>query len=426
MPNFPHSPFLWLAVEKDGTPKDPSVISKISAALDAAQATDLVFMSHGWKNDEAAAEALYRELWYNTGSLLGAKAARTVVVGVQWPAARYPKRLAAETSEAAAAGGVQSMTAGHAEPGDITDGDFDAELGQLLGFLKPNDQVLKTAAVAWSKTRQQDDADTIFARGNIARVASVDPELSKDMVKLPTQAGLRQQALVRMQDEPSRGAASGGVQDLQDVLFGWTRGPKSAVIKLLEQFSFYEMKARAGTVGAVLGNALESARPTAMVKLHLVGHSFGARLVTAFAKTFDTTERIELFSLTLLQGAYSHSGLSVTRHGAFATVAGRPTGPISITHTHNDKACFGIYAWATRLSGDTTQAIGDKNDAFGAMGANGAQDCQAIEVSASSGFAPESGKITNYRADAYIKDHGDVRNPVIGRLLAAAIQAPVE
>ena len=59
--------------------------------------------------------------------------------------------------------------------------------------------------------------------------------------------------------------------------------------------------------------------------------------------------------------------------GAFPSVVGKPTGPIVITHTHNDLACTIAYALASRLSRDITQGIGDASDEFGAMGANGPQ-----------------------------------------------------
>lgn len=130
-----------------------------------------------------------------------------------------------------------------------------------------------------------------------------------------------------------------------------------------------------------------------------------------------------LSSLTLLQGAFSHNGFSADRKGAFKAVIGRVSGPISITHTHNDKACFGIYAYATRLSGDTTQAVGGPNDKFGAIGANGAQGLTVNTITAHEIFEPASGEVNNFLADRYISDHGDVRNAKVGVLLAATIQA---
>ena len=99
--------------------------------------------------------------------------------------------------------------------------------------------------------------------------------------------------------------------------------------------------------------------------------------MTAAANQLAPTHNVELFSLTILQGAYSHNALARQikpgLDGAFPLVVGKPTGPITITHTHNDLACTIAYALASRLSRDTTQGVGDASDEFGAMGANGPQ-----------------------------------------------------
>lgn len=113
-------------------------------------------------------------------------------------------------------------------------------------------------------------------------------------------------------------------------------------------------------------------------------------------------------------------------------MVGKPSGPISITHTHNDWACTVMYAVASRLSNDITQRFGDKDDKFGSMGANGAQ-FDATEASTRNGataapFDPRRKAITNFRADTYIKDktdaHNDVKNATVGALIAAAIETP--
>ena len=163
---------------------------------------------------------------------------------------------------------------------------------------------------------------------------------------------------------------------------GLFNGPRAAVARFLNLLTYYEMKNRAGNVGVGLAdNVLSKLAPARKIQLHLVGHSFGARLVTAAANRLTLKGNLKFFSLTLLQGAYSHNGLAkiVTPGvaGAFPDVVGKPTGPIAITHTHNDIACTLVYALASRLSRDTTKGIGDAQDEFGAMGANGPQKLEA-------------------------------------------------
>jgi pimeloyl-ACP methyl ester carboxylesterase len=181
-----------------------------------------------------------------------------------------------------------------------------------------------------------------------------------------------------------------------------------------------------------LTRVLSRVTPARPIRLHLVGHSFGGRLVTAAANEWTATGQLELCSLTILQGAYSHNALAGQAGGAFPSVVGKPSGPIAITHTHNDLACTVAYALASRLSRDTTTALGDASDEYGAMGANGPQKLQegvAELDNATEGFAPKRGKINTFLADAYIiktKDtdaHNNITNPTVGRLLARTILA---
>ena len=160
----------------------------------------------------------------------------------------------------------------------------------------------------------------------------------------------------------------------------WAR---AAIGRLLNQFTYFEMKARAGTVGTALGaEVLPQISATRPTRLHLIGHSFGARLVTAAADAHAPVANFSLASLTLLEGAFSLNALSSSfnggARGAFArqgacrregvwTDHGQP-------HAQRLSACTIAYALASRLSRDIAKALGDANDIFGAMGANGAQN----------------------------------------------------
>ena len=98
----------------------------------------------------------------------------------------------------------------------------------------------------------------------------------------------------------------------------------------------------------------------AQLPIHLVGHSFGGRLVTAAAAMLDPGGAP--VTMTLLQAAYSHNGLAEKfdgkKNGAFRTILqdGRISGPIVITHTKNDKAVGIAYPLASRVSSDGSRA----------------------------------------------------------------------
>ena len=143
-------------------------------------------------------------------------------------------------------------------------------------------------------------------------------------------------------------------------------------------------------------------------------------------------------SLVLLQGAFSHNGLSAdfdgTRDGVFHKVLDedRVKGPIAVTHTANDRAVGLAYAIASRLAGDNAAAVGDATDPFGGIGRNGAlhvvpaKVVAAVLPAAGTALALAPGKVTNLLADAWIHDHSDVRNAAAVWALRSAMLAGAE
>jgi len=167
------------------------------------------------------------------------------------------------------------------------------------------------------------------------------------------------------------------------------------------------------------------------LRLHLVGHSFGGRLVTAAANALPANT--PAVTMTLLQAAFSHNGLASKfdgkNDGAFRNVIAkaRISGPIAITHTKNDRAVGIAYPLASRLSRDQAAALGDKDDPYGGMGRNGAQHMGGDTVEGElqrvgNGYSLASGKVFNLNADAFIKDHGDVTGPEVAYALLSVVR----
>lgn len=433
METLPSSPFLWLEFDKGGQPRDPAVFDRIKQALENAGASELVVMSHGWKNDREAAFRIYRPLWENTVAVLDRDPAKIVVAGVLWPSVPYRDNIdEAALLQAASEGGLSSGSGLPVE--DIDDETLARAVADFLGDEGDDDfsDLVSQAAVDLSS----DAAAELFRRAvervtdgsDLELAAEVDTliHLAADDPKSALQ-GLASRPIMPVDASVGGGL---GVGETAEKVF---EGGKAAITRLLGQLTYFDMKKRAGVVGKSLGKHLAKELP-ASTQLHLVGHSFGARLVTAAATEYVAAGR-KAQSLTLLQGAFSHNALAPSfegKPGAFASaVAGIDV--IAITHTHNDKACTLAYAIASRISRDVASAVGDANDRFGSMGANGAQNVPTVRHTALPSdpvAAPQRGAINNYLADAWIRGnppghdaHGDVFNPEAGHLLAAVLKA---
>lgn len=204
------------------------------------------------------------------------------------------------------------------------------------------------------------------------------------------------------------------------------------------------MKARAGDVGVKgvqpIISKLRDSRPD--LKIHMIGHSFGCRLISAAINALPEEEKYRPDTVVLLQGAFSHNGFAnetsdgKVERGAFRDVIEKKKvrGPILITHTRNDKAVGLAYPIASRLNGVTASALGDANDIFGGMGSNGTQTKDTtpegvpgtlLAVGQAYPFASGAKPSTpfNLKADV-IKEHSDVQKPEVAFALVVAMSAP--
>jgi hypothetical protein len=189
--------------------------------------------------------------------------------------------------------------------------------------------------------------------------------------------------------------------------------------------TYYQMKERAGTVGR--GGAYDvleqvhDQRPD--IGLHLVGHSFGARLATAATAGPDGKPPVQPDTLSLLQAAFSHYGFAQhwddVHDGAFRTVVTNHlvSGPVLITYTVNDLAVGIAYPLASLLKNQVASELGNKNDRFGGLGRNGAQKTPEASdgtlLGIGGGYAFSAGRLYNLNSDAVIKSHGDVATPQV-------------
>lgn len=151
------------------------------------------------------------------------------------------------------------------------------------------------------------------------------------------------------------------------------RGAKAG----LRVASYYQMKARAGAIGERGLGPLLASMPA---RIHLLGHSFGARLVSYALRSIPEGRAKSVF---LLQGAFSHFAFARQlpfdrqRAGELAGLDRQVDGPLLTTHSLHDGAVTLAYPLASIAGRQDASAVADRLYRWGAMGHDGAQCVEA-------------------------------------------------
>jgi hypothetical protein len=425
--------------KKDGSVHDEQSVDDLLNGL--AGATDMIVLAHGWNNDIEDAKRLYDRFLASVSNLnppvAGLDQRHLAVLRVFWPSKKF-----AET-DLIPGGGVASATTENDEalrraldelkrdPQRLGGKDVDpargANIDQAIALVNRLEQsaaarrefVLRIRTILNPDDAHEDDGSREFFER--------DPEELFDRFGAPVPVDL----------EVGAGGAASLLDGITPFLGDFAEGAQAAARRIANFATYFQMKTRAGTVGAggVAATLLRVRATQPKLPFHLVGHSFGARLVTAAASRLPPNSGPS--TLTLLQGAFSHNALSSKfdgqHDGAFRTLLAdqRVSGPIVITHTKNDLAVGVAYPLASRIARDAAAALGDQDDPYGGMGRNGAQ--HTPEVAASEGelrdlgnagtYAFGRGKVFNLNGDRFIKDHGDVTGLQVTNAFAQVIVA---
>ncbi|MFJ6485091.1 MULTISPECIES: serine-threonine protein kinase [unclassified Streptomyces] len=341
-------------------------------AVSRMEATDLLVFAHGWNSDRSTATRLYERFFTPFQELVGS-GVRLGYVGVVWPAIRFPDEPIPDFDPP----GVL------AEPGSASA--LDPLTRRALGEFWPERRA-ELDRVAELLAEQPDSAAAFIEFGALVReLAGVDavpaaiapsvPAIFTDDVLEVCRA--LSVALVRA---GAPGAADpAGTDGPGLTVGGGLRGLWGGAKELLRQAAYYKMKKRAGVVGErglgpVLAQ-LAAARPA--LRFHLIGHSFGARVVSFSLRAVPDRARY-VKSVTLLQGAFSHYAFADRlphdkgNGGALRGLQRRVDGPVVACHSAHDSALKVFYPLASRMAGDSAGLLGF-NERWGAIGHDGVQ-----------------------------------------------------
>ena len=454
-------PYFELHFDEHGKPAaggtDPGAVA---AALQQAGVTELFVLSHGWNNDATEARSLYHDLFQQVDAVVGQtpmKGKTLGVVGVIWPSKNFSDEELIPSGGALSVGEATAPLTKKLEglKGTFSALGADAKLESAKALVPKLEMspvarqqfaelmldIMRGAAVEHPRTAQNEDNSIVMMamHGDELLAAISSPPPKSGLPVGPATGGgalggMPGGAFGSVAGGAAVAAPTGQATGLADIFHGIVDGARN----LLNFTTYYEMKNRAGLVGRgglyaglrTIGAAMPALR------MHLVGHSFGARVVTAATDGPAQGQPLMPHSLCLLQGAYSHYGMAShwdgTHDGLFrAVLAGkRVQGPIAITHTKNDKAVGIAYAIASRVANQVAAAIGGPDDKYGGIGRNGAQKTPEADnshplspVGHAYGFT--RGRAYNLNADKIIMGHSDIRKPEVAyAILMAASPLP--
>ena len=442
MSNYSVYPAFEIFYDTNGKLVDPSAEADLLSWLTGAagaEVTDLILISHGWNNNIPEARLLYTKFFTVMNEVQGSQHVATArnfaIAAVFWPSKRFA--LPGDIS-----GGAAALPPTEAQQ-------LNDQLEQLKGAVADDPAAVAKIEMAQKQVpflEQSPEAQDEFVAAlmSIVPAPGASPDEGVDGSIATAKAGavsgnvvLSRLAAPTLSDfflpaDDDGGHAAG----LNDLLGGITAGANN----LANLTTYYIMKERAGTIGTtgVLQTILkiQAARPALVV--HLVGHSFGGRLVTAAANALPATNPVA--TMLLLEAAYSHYGFARNwdgegSDGTFRSVVSAPKvkGNILITHSVNDTAVGLAYPFASSIKGQVAASLftdvasdvmGGPEDKFGGIGRNGARETpEAFDdtlkaTGATYSVLPANKSIRNLNGDGpipqpTISSHSDVAKPEI-------------
>jgi hypothetical protein len=430
MPALDHYDYHPLQVAKDGSLVDRDQVRALRRLAD--DATDVLVVSHGWNNDMAEAHALYERIAVSLDEVRARQEAggadrSLAICGVLWPSKRFAERSL--ISGGAAAAGAADPHLGE----DVLD------LGSAFDGAEA-EAALKEAAELAPKLEQSAEARRRYAdllRSLVTREESepsdaIDQFFDLDGDELMDRIEAASFDLMTELPPPEPAGTAAGLDSAAGLgsAAGLLGGLASKGRMLLNLVTYYEMKNRAGTIGAGTVGPVLADNVVGRARLHLAGHSFGARLVTAAA---SVQQPGAVASISLLQAAFSHNAFAQDwkpgRDGAYRAIvtSGIVDGPVVITHTRHDVAVGIAYAMASRIAGQQDSAIGDASSTYGGLGSNGAQHTpEAVDGrlrKVGSTYDLGRGRLHNLLADEFVSGHSDVSGPEVAAAVWQAVLA---
>ena len=413
---------------------------------------DLFVFSHGWGTSETSARGLYSAMFpmIRDAASSVASIGRVGFAGIYWPSLWFPETPATPPRSAGSTqAGSDAMEDESAGTAVLSGAEIATSL--LPGFEDPAQQktmkeigrLIDEGAAAIGSGEPDTVKEQRLQQLNQLLQSLVPPEPNGEF----EDAG---ETALLLTDDPKRdyqataeafgsappGSSTQGVGD-------WFANAINGAKDVLRVFSYTVMKARAGDIGrAGLAPLLvELHRRSPAVRVHLIGHSFGARLVSFALSGISAPAGSPVASLLLVQGAFSHWSFAHAQDnpfgspGALNKYTDRVHGPLLATFSVHDWAVSRWYPKASFLARqDQSASVAGR---WGGMGADGYQAVKPAadrtmpeaggmdyQLTPGTFYRVEAASVINNEEDsAFAGAHSDIRKKPVAQLAVAAAAA---
>ncbi|MFE6970147.1 hypothetical protein [Isoptericola sp. NPDC057653] len=421
----------------------------LEALVDAAaDATDVVLVSHGWNNDWAAATSRYDRFFDRLEDVVRSQGPppdrpyRPVYAGVHWPSTALVMPWERGPDIAGGGDGLAGELAPElAALEDDLGPERTAELRAVLADPDAGEAGCARAAEILAGLPRAEDADD-DADGGAGGDAGAreEPAGSEELLALWADARRRlappavKPGGIIEEDQAVGGPEAAGFLNPLELLRG---GVRLATVR--------QMKDRAGRVGSAgVADAVRrltdpaDGRPGA--RLHLVGHSYGCRVVLS-AVAHGAAPATDVDSVLLLQPALSAWAFApdVGGHpGGYRVAFDRVRLPILSTFSAHDMPLTRVFHLAMRRASDLGEAeiAGRPPSRFAALGGFGPQGLGAEAATLApmpdvggaypfgAGYAGAAHEIVGVDGTWCIPGHGEVESVQTAWALLSQVRAP--
>jgi hypothetical protein len=416
LPDGSSFPWYIIPFDKNGYCDGPETRKALIEDVRACNYSDIYLFSHGWNNDWEAATSLYRRFidgYMALHSGLKSKPPegyRPLLIGIFWP------------SIILSTGDSVQFASDEAMDRDVSDGRL--ALAELAADV-PRDPA-RFYELAQKPELSEDEARLLVS---LVKSPSDTADDLPGLERLPTSELVDNAAPHESPEDLDKIQSSTDSEGTPAQTAG-TLDPLKRFLPrtLLRLMTVRQMKDRAGLVGVRGGSPLlrdlRAAASGHPVRIHLIGHSYGCRLLLS---ALCAPEDVRVATALLLQPAISHLCFAervdeTGKPGGYRPALQRVAAPILCTFSQNDHPLHDFFHLALFRKRDLAEAnIAAESgepptpSIYAALGGYGPRGCQEellpVRLPAERYPLGDGHPVIGINATATISGHGDVANP---------------